>query len=110
MYITIDIWDIYRTIHIISSSILTAMAINIICMLPKIKFHYIYYIGYLDTNCIWYQAGSIVVPITANVTTANIPDNQIYLEITSLCLHPETIKKTHYMVADPGYDAIHSMN
>jgi hypothetical protein len=49
---------------------------------------------------------SIVVPLTADVTTANIPDNQVYADLTSSPnnLSPKTIKKIHYMVADPGYD------
>ncbi len=49
---------------------------------------------------------SIVVPLTADVTTANIPDNQVYPDLTSSPnnLSPKTIKKIHYMVADPGYD------
>lgn len=49
---------------------------------------------------------SIVIPLTAEVTTANIPDNQVYPDLTSSPnnLSPKTIKKIHYMVADPGYD------
>jgi hypothetical protein len=50
---------------------------------------------------------SVVVPLTADVTTANIPDNQIYPGLTSsssFILSSETIKKIHFMVADPGYD------
>lgn len=47
---------------------------------------------------------SIVVPLSADVTTANIPDNHVYPDLTLSCLHPEILKKIHYMVADPGYD------
>ena len=50
---------------------------------------------------------SVVVPLTADVTTANIPDNQIYPGLTSsssFTLPSETIKKIHFMVANPGYD------
>ena len=50
---------------------------------------------------------SATVPLTADVTTANIPDNQVYRGITSSSsfnLSSETIKKIHFMVADPGYD------
>ena len=50
---------------------------------------------------------SVVVPLTADVTTANIPYNQIYPGLTSsssFTLPSETIKKIHFMVADPGYD------
>jgi hypothetical protein len=48
-------------------------------------------------------ASSIVVPLSADVTTANVYDNQIYPVLTS-SLPSTTIKKTHYMIADPGYD------
>ncbi len=47
---------------------------------------------------------SNVVSIAADVTTANVQDNQVYPVLTSSCLHPETIEKIYYMVADPGYD------
>lgn len=55
---------------------------------------------------------SIIVPLAADVTTANIPDNQIYSDLTSTStstsssagLSSEIIKKIHFMVADPGYD------
>lgn len=48
---------------------------------------------------------SLIVPLFADVTTANIPDNQVYPELTSSnCLSPEIIKKVHFMVADQGYD------
>ena len=47
----------------------------------------------------------VIVPLAADVTTANIPDNQVYPELTSSTgLSPEIIKKVHFMVADPGYD------
>jgi len=46
---------------------------------------------------------SIVIPLSADITTANLPDNHVYPELIS-GLHPETKKKIHYMVADPGYD------
>jgi hypothetical protein len=50
------------------------------------------------------QSSSIVIPLSAaDVTTANVQDNQVYQVLTS-CLPLEIIKKTHYMVADPGYD------
>ncbi len=45
----------------------------------------------------------IVIPLSAEVTTANVQDNQVYQRLTSY-LPLDTIKKTHYMVADPGYD------
>ncbi len=49
------------------------------------------------------STGSVVVPLSADVTTANVQDNQVYEGLTS-CIPLEIIKKTHYMVADPGYD------
>ncbi len=54
---------------------------------------------------------SVIIPLTADVTTANIPDNQVYPDLTSSSPSPssfnlslETIRKIHYIVADPGYD------
>ena len=47
--------------------------------------------------------GSMSVPLSADFTTANVQDNQMYLGLTS-SLPPTMIKKTHYMAADPGYD------
>jgi hypothetical protein len=53
----------------------------------------------------------VIVPLSADVTTANMPDNQVYQELTSSItssrksgLSPEIIKKVHFIVADPGYD------
>jgi len=47
--------------------------------------------------------GSIIVPLAADVTTANIQDNQMYS--TVICSLPITIiRKISYMSADPGYD------
>ena len=49
------------------------------------------------------STGSIIVPLAADFTTANIPDNQIYSTVT--CSLPVTItRETYYMSADPGYD------
>jgi hypothetical protein len=46
---------------------------------------------------------SIIVPLSADFTTANIPDNQIYSILTASL--PITItERTLYMSADPGYD------
>ncbi len=50
------------------------------------------------------STGSVVVPLSADVTTANVQDNQVYQELTSSSLPSTTLKKTHYMAADPGYD------
>ena len=46
---------------------------------------------------------SVIVPLSADVTTANVYDKPIYSDLIS-CLSPEMLKKLHYMVADPGYD------
>jgi hypothetical protein len=46
---------------------------------------------------------SVIVPLSADVTTANVSDKPVYPDMVS-GLHSETIKKIHYMVADPGYD------
>ena len=63
--------------------------------------------GYLDTSCIWYVVLILllllVVPLSADFTTANVPDNQVYPGLAS-SLPSTMIKKTHYMAADPGYD------
>jgi hypothetical protein len=47
--------------------------------------------------------GSIIVPLAADFTTANIPDNQMYSILTS-SLPLAIIRMTSYMSADPGYD------
>jgi hypothetical protein len=47
--------------------------------------------------------GSIIVPLAANFTTANIPDNQIYNTLIA-SLPVTTTRKIHYVSADPGYD------
>ena len=50
------------------------------------------------------STGSIVVPLTADFTTANIPDNQMSSILITASLPVTIIKKTLYMSADPGYD------
>jgi hypothetical protein len=48
--------------------------------------------------------GEIVVPLAADVTTANIIDNKMYVPLTSSSfVFP--LSSLRYMVADPGYDA-----
>lgn len=47
--------------------------------------------------------GSIIVPLAADFTTANIPDNHMYNILTS-SLPLAIIRRTLYMSADPGYD------
>ena len=62
--------------------------------------------GFSDTNYIYNinSRGEIVVPLTADVTTANIPDNKMYVPLTSSSfVFP--LSSLRYMVADPGYDA-----
>ena len=49
------------------------------------------------------STGSIIVPLSADFTTANIPDNQIY-SILAASLPVTIIKRTLFMSADPGYD------
>ena len=46
---------------------------------------------------------SFIIPLSADFTTANISDNQLYKTLTS-GLSSTTIKKISYMTADPGYD------
>ncbi|MGB9168027.1 MAG: transposase [Nitrososphaeraceae archaeon] len=47
--------------------------------------------------------GSMIVPLAADFTTANIPDNQMYSILTA-SLPVTIIKRTLFMSADPGYD------
>ena len=50
--------------------------------------------------------GELVVPLTADVTTANIPDNKMYVTLTSSSSYSVfTLPSLRYMTADPGYDA-----
>jgi Transposase DDE domain len=50
------------------------------------------------------STGSIIVPLAADFTTANIiADNQIYDKLTS-SIPTIIIKRTSLMSADPGYD------
>lgn len=50
------------------------------------------------------STGSIIVPLAADFTTANIPDNQMYSILITASLPFTIIKRTLYMSADPGYD------
>ena len=47
--------------------------------------------------------GKIVLPLTADVTTANVPDNRMYIPLTSSSL-VFSLPSLCYIVADPGYD------
>jgi len=40
--------------------------------------------------------------ITADITTANVPDNRMYIPLTSASLF--SLLYLLYMIADPGYD------
>ena len=46
----------------------------------------------------------LVVPLTADVTTANVQDNQMYVPLTSSHLWYSLYHLYCYMIADPGYD------
>jgi len=47
--------------------------------------------------------GKIIVPLTADITTANVQDNQMYIPLTSAS-SVFSLPLICYMVADPGYD------
>ena len=49
--------------------------------------------------------GKIAVPLTADVTTANIPDNKMYIPLLTSSSFVFPLFSLRYMVADPGYDA-----
>ncbi|CAN5759065.1 hypothetical protein BH23THE1_BH23THE1_21830 [soil metagenome] len=47
---------------------------------------------------------SVIVPLSADVTTANnVSDKPVYPDVISNLSH-EILKRIHYTVADPGYD------
>ena len=53
--------------------------------------------------------GHLTVPLTADVTTANVQDNQMYVPLTSSSSSSPSssvfsLPSVLYMVADPGYD------
>jgi len=47
--------------------------------------------------------GNLVVPLTADVTTANVQDNQMFVSLTSSSL-VFSLPSLRHMAADPGYD------
>ncbi len=64
----------------------------------------------MDTNYILIStttAGDFIVPLTADVTTANVQDNQMFVTLTTIT-SPSlvfSLSSVLHMVADPGYDA-----
>jgi hypothetical protein len=52
----------------------------------------------------------LVVPLTADVTTANVPDNRMYIPLTSSPLSVFSLPSALYMIADPGYEIRTSMS
>ena len=54
-------------------------------------------------------AGTLIIPLTADVTTANVQDNQMYVPLTSSSSSLSSssafsLPSVRYMAADPGYD------
>ncbi|HEY6534502.1 MAG TPA: transposase [Candidatus Nitrosocosmicus sp.] len=47
--------------------------------------------------------GDLIVPLTADVPTANVPDNKMYIPLLSSSA-VFSLPSALYMVADPGYD------
>ena len=46
----------------------------------------------------------VVVPLTADVNTANVPDNRMYVSLTSSPFSVFSLPYVLYIIADPGYD------
>ena len=55
------------------------------------------------------STGSIIVPLAADFTTANIPDNQMYNILLTTSLPITITRRTLFMSADPGYDDDHEL-
>jgi hypothetical protein len=51
-----------------------------------------------------FSTSSIIVPLSADVTTANVSDKPVYPDVVSY-LSPEILRKIHYVVADPGFNS-----
>jgi hypothetical protein len=51
------------------------------------------------------KIGEIVVPLTADVTTANISDNKMYIPLLTSSSFVFPLSSLWYIVADPRYDA-----
>lgn len=50
------------------------------------------------------DSSSTIIPLSADVTTANVSDKPVYPDVVSY-LSTETLEKIHYMVADPGFSS-----
>jgi len=46
----------------------------------------------------------IMIPLTTAVTTANFPDNMMYIPLTSSSLSIFSLPYVMYIIADHGYD------
>ena len=64
-------------------------------MLCSIIIAIIFFVRYLISS-----SGSIIVPLAADFTTANVQDNQMYNQMISSSLSTETC----FMIGDSGYD------
>ncbi len=60
-------------------------------------------VGYLDTNYTWYQVLVLSLYLYQRMLQQSMYRIISYQGLTS-CLPLEIIKRTYYMVADPGYD------
>ena len=62
--------------------------------------------GSLDINYIYniYSRRVCGTSITADVTTANVPDNRMYIPLTSSLFSVFSLPCVWYMIANPGYD------
>jgi len=49
------------------------------------------------------EPSSTIVPLSADVTTANVSDKPVYPDVVAY-LSPKILWKIHLMIADPGYD------
>ncbi len=63
---------------------------------------------FLDTNYILHrqqqQQQERLVPLAADVTTANVPDNEMYVLVTSSSSSVFSLPSALYIIADPGYN------
>jgi Transposase DDE domain len=58
---------------------------------------------WIQTASITPATGNLIVPLTADVTTANVQDNQMHVSLTSSSL-AFSLPSLRHMAADPGYD------